>query len=172
MNIGISLGYNCDPAQHGVASGLRLRREDGYKTCPFDLMISNYNGIVRCISDDFSDFLNIDYLKCIDGVISNRKYYFYFNHESPAHPFLHTTENWAEGNNHFINNNFKNLISRYEKRINNFRNYLNDSNNYIKFILTSCNGDDTTIKTMDDLDELKNVLSIRYPNLKYEIILI
>jgi hypothetical protein len=135
-------------------------------------MITDYDGIVQCILDNFTDFLNFDYLKCENGLIKNIKYNFIFNHESPSHPYLHTTENWDEGNNHFINNNFNNFINRYEKRINNFRSYLNDNNNYIKFILTSYNGSDNTIKLINDLDKLKNALNKIYPNLKYEIILI
>jgi hypothetical protein len=45
--IGISLGSCCLPANWGVANNYRETRANNYKTCPFDLMVSNYNGMVQ-----------------------------------------------------------------------------------------------------------------------------
>ncbi len=42
----ISLGLNCSSAIYGVNNNLRNTKKDGYKTCPFDLMLSSYNGII------------------------------------------------------------------------------------------------------------------------------
>ena len=50
---GISLGWNCSAAQEGLYLGLRKGKSDGYNTCPFDMMISNYIGLCECIKDDF-----------------------------------------------------------------------------------------------------------------------
>lgn len=44
-------------------------------------------------------------------------------------------------------------------------NYLNDQNNYIIFIIQF----HYDINPNDNLIELRNVLSFKYPNLKYEI---
>lgn len=41
--IGISLGWNCDAAGYAVKNKLRETKNNGYKTCPFDIMITNYN---------------------------------------------------------------------------------------------------------------------------------
>ena len=38
---------DCGSAMYGVINNLRTKKEHGYKTCPFDLMISNYNGILE-----------------------------------------------------------------------------------------------------------------------------
>ena len=57
-NIGISLGWNCTSAIYAVDSGIRHKKGNGYNTCPFDIMVSNYNGIVNCLNDNFSDFLH------------------------------------------------------------------------------------------------------------------
>jgi hypothetical protein len=46
MTEGISLGWNCSSAVYGVSSGIRNTKQNGYKTCPFDGMITNYKGIV------------------------------------------------------------------------------------------------------------------------------
>ena len=59
----ISLGWRCKSAGHAVDIGIRKRKEDGYKTCPFDMMISNYEGLVQCIRDDFKYFCDTQYLE-------------------------------------------------------------------------------------------------------------
>ena len=61
MSEGISLGWNCHSAINGVALGFRNIKSNGYKTCPFDEMISNYKGI----NDDFEYFCDIKYLELI-----------------------------------------------------------------------------------------------------------
>ena len=38
MSEGISLGWNCESANYGVANGIRSTKQNGYKTCPFDEM--------------------------------------------------------------------------------------------------------------------------------------
>jgi len=170
--VGISLGFNCDSAVYGVNSGIRSTKKNGYKTCPFDIMLSNIGGIVQCIEDDFKYFFDENYLTIEYphdnpptllryNLIRNTKYNFIFNHESPGHADLHLIENWPGGKNHFISNHFKHFKERYEARINNFRNYLNDPSNKIIFIISTWN------KTEDDFALLKNALSNRYPHLSY-----
>ncbi len=165
--IGISLGNICKSAEYGVSNNLRKRKNEGYNTCPFDLMVSNYKGVIDCISTDFIYFYDLEYiiLEKETNIIKNTKYNFGFNHESPDHANLYLHENWKEGNYHFVNNNFKHFIDRYKQRIKSFINYLNDSNNYIIFIIQFY----YDIIPNDDLNELRNVLKIKYPNLKYEI---
>ena len=51
--VGISLGMKCDSAVWGVVNGLRNTKENGYKTCPFDEMLTNYPGLIECLKDDF-----------------------------------------------------------------------------------------------------------------------
>ena len=48
--IGISLGGDCLPAEWGVHYGYRHSKQQNYKTCPFDLMGTNYSGIIKCIT--------------------------------------------------------------------------------------------------------------------------
>jgi len=176
MSIGISLGWNCCAATTLVEKGLRKRKCDGYKTCVFDQMISNYYGIVECIGDDFKYFCDLNYLsvkKMSDGsltfstipgtgdnIIYNSYYNFAFNHESPGHGNLYLLQNWPNGINHFVDDNFQKFIERYQQRIKNFINYLN-SGNHIIFWLNGANG--------LNLNSLKNVLKKKYPNLSYEI---
>ena len=53
MSESISLGWNCSSATYGVQHKLRTTKKNGYKTCPFDEMITNYQGIVQCFLDNF-----------------------------------------------------------------------------------------------------------------------
>jgi hypothetical protein len=168
-SIGISLGNVCHSAEWAVKKNFRKRKEQGYNTCPFDLMVSNYQGIVKCIKEDFKHFCDLDYLILKNNLIYNTYYNFGFNHESPYHADLYLRENWPEGPNHFVNNNYLHFIERYNNRIKSFRNYLNDPNNTILFIIQfvydTCPDD-------NNLFELKNVLHEKYPNLDYKIIII
>ena len=163
----ISLGWNCHSAVHSVNTGLRSRKSDGYNTCPFDEMVTNQNGIFQCLLDDFKYFCDETCLQLNniqgDNSIYNTNYNFIYNHESPGHANLYITQNWEEGIDHYINNNYYHFKTRYEKRIQNFRNYLLDPNNYIIFVITSWN------KTQDDMVDLKTAIEAHYPNLKYEI---
>jgi len=171
-NIGISLGWNCYSAVWATQNGIRERKINGYKTCPFDKMVSNYKGIVDCLNDDFKYFCDITMLEMIKEVkeneytIYNNKYNFGFNHESPGHSDLYISEGWPEGINHFIDNNFNNFKKRYNQRIENFRSYLSDPNNFITFVITSWK------KTEDDMIDLKSAIEKHYPNLKYRIIIL
>jgi hypothetical protein len=140
----ISLGWDCGPAIHGVDNNLRERKENGYKTCPFDKMITNYEGIIKCIDDDFLYFCDPNYLKVMTikdkynylnfplntTIIVNTKYNFIFNHESSGHGDLWQAEKWPKGQFHFEMDNFNEFIIRYKRRIENLREYLN-GNYYI-----------------------------------------
>jgi len=170
-NVGISLGWNCYSATWGVENNVRIRKESGYKTCPFDILVSNYVGICECIKDDFVHLCDENYLELIkidenESLIYNKKYNFGFNHESPGHGNLYLTENWSCGKDHFVMNNYENLKKRYANRVNNFVNYLSDPEKTITFIMTTWN------KTDDDMHVLKDILKEKYPNLKYKFILL
>ena len=166
--VGISLGRTCLPATWGTHNNIRKRKEQGYNTCPFDLMGSHYIGIVKCIKEDFMNFTNPEYLTYNGHRILNTYYNFSFNHETPGHADLYVTEKWSEGTNHFINNNFANLIKRYDERIKNFRNYLSNRKNFIRFIIQFNN----VTETHDDCKELREALKLKYPELNYSITII
>lgn len=171
----ISLGWDCGPASFAVNSNLRLTKKQGYMTCPFDLMISNYKGIVDCFNDNFKYFYDIEYIKLKtikrdcqfldfkkgDKVIVNTKYNFIFNHESPNHGLLYIHENWSKGNYHYCLNNFEEFIIRYKNRVQNLQNYLN-SEKKITFINSKINN------TIDNCNELVLAIKNIYPNLDFD----
>lgn len=169
---GISLGWNCHSAGYGVAAGIRKRKSQGYNTCPFDEMITNYPGIVQCIDDGLdslydTSYLDLKKLPCSkwlsnETIIHHTKYNFLFNHESPYHANLYIKQNWIGGANHYIANNFEKFVERYKRRVNNLHVYLN-SDQHVTFILTRHN------TATDDVHALKQVLHNRYPNLNYSM---
>jgi hypothetical protein len=170
-SVGISLGWNCHSAVWGVNNNIREKKENGYNTCPFDMMITNYPGIVECIKNDFKHLYDENYLELVyandnESTIINTKYRFGFNHESPGHADLYLIENWPSGKNHFVSNNYENFKKLYSRRVQNFINYLNDPNIFITFIIT------TWDKTEKDMKELDDVLNEKYPNLKYKYVIL
>jgi hypothetical protein len=169
-NVGISIGFDCLSARYGVYSKLRLSKKDKYNTCPFDLMFSNYTGVVTCILDDFKYFTDLTYLqynsKNKTANICNTYYKFEFNHETPFQGNFCQSQKWPNGQTHFTNNNFEKFIERYNNRINNFRNYCSDINNFITFILFPGN------THVGDCKEFKEAIAVKYPMLKYKIIII
>jgi hypothetical protein len=166
--IGISLGKDCLPASWGVRNGYRATKAQKYMTCPFDLMVSHYDGMVKCIVENFKNFTNPASLAMVNGVLKNTYYNFTFNHEMPYHANLYKIEKWPGGANHFINNNYAHFIARYNNRIKNFRLYLANPNNRITFILFLHN---TNILT-NNCQKLREALLLRYPNLIYRILVI
>ncbi len=104
-------------------------------------------------------------------VIVNSKYNFCYNHESPKHANLHIKENWPNGENHFIENDFFEFKKRYSLRIENFRNYINDTNNKILFGITKKDPQNNCY-IGESLKELHEIIKLKYPHLNYEIILI
>lgn len=171
MVIGISLGWNCSPAILGIEHGYRQRKQDGYKTCPFDEMITSYDGILQCLKEDFRDFCTPDYLTlkeipsdspyCKDDLlIYNSKYKFLFNHESPRHANLWKEQKWEGGMYHFLKNNYEKFRERYERRIQNFRTYLNSGQEVVFLIIPP---------REDNFLQLREILSQQYPSLRYTI---
>lgn len=171
--VGISLGWNCTAAINGIARGLRIPKSAGYKTCPFDICATNYDGVVQCISEDFQFFTDPYYLEVMSApfqignnsialgekLIYNNRYKFFFNHESPEHGDLYLKEEWPGGKDHFIQNNFEMFRKRYDARIQNFRNYILQGEKVI-FILH---------RYQTNTVELDKVLKEKYPNLDYDI---
>ena len=133
---GISLGWNCESAINAVNMGIRKRKQEGYLTCPFDECITNYDGIILCLKEDFKHFCDLEYLKIIpakyntggivknERLIYNTRYNFIFNHESPDHANLYIKQQWAGGKEHYIANDYSLFIERYTRRIDNFRRYI------------------------------------------------
>lgn len=168
--IGISLGWNCSAAIYGVKHKLRQTRAEGYKTCPFDICVTPYEGLVECLAADFEDFTNSDCLELVncgtpehpDMIIHHTRYNILFNHESPTHGDLYRKEKWPGGNMHFIRDDYAEFKKRYNARITHFRNYITTSEK-ITFLISRETND--TSKLTDTIDE-------HFPHLLYDIVMV
>jgi hypothetical protein len=98
-------------------------------------------------------------------VIFNEKYNFLFSHESPCFDF-YITENWKNGINHFIIDNFKEFNDRYKRRIQNFKDLIT-SGKKIDFILQR-----SFINGENDISLLYKTIQNKYDFLEFKIILI
>lgn len=158
--IPISLGWNCNPAGHR-ANGYNFRRSTGYLTCPFDLGVTPYYGLCQCLLDNFDrkKFFNlrIEYDELNLQFCILNEYNMWFNHESEPYN-KHEKIHWTPGK--WEDNNFVLFIERYERRIQNFLNYIN--NNNILFIIEN---------PYDSIDILINIIKYTYPNLNFKILL-
>lgn len=170
MSIVISLGWNCCPAVHSVAIGMRVRKNQGYLTCPFDESVTNYENVQECIREDFAYLTDSKYLQIIEApfsvggivkhekLIFNSKYKFIFNHESPGHANLFQIQKWSGGINHFVDNDFEELKIRYNRRVDNFRSYLKN-NTSIHFVI---------IRRSQNVLSLQKMLQNLYPHIDFQ----
>jgi hypothetical protein len=168
-HIYISLGHNCAPRIY-IKDDLKISKILGYKTCPFDLCITNFDSLCNCLNTDFKYFF--DDLRLISGCNApgNRSncgvggmnitntYNIIFNHEGSTHS--HLFDVGKDDDNFFIRNDFDEFKKRYIQRINNFNNYINMYNN-ITFIYNKCIGDNydniKLLKLLNDKYKNKNV---------------
>jgi hypothetical protein len=112
----IPLGWDCLPRTIMTRWGVKKSKAEGELSCPFDLIFTPFDSTCNLIQYDFQDFLNSNYLEASlrnDGksIIVNTKYNCKFNHE--------IGDTWVE-------NNFAELKKRYEARVENFYNYINN----------------------------------------------
>ena len=155
----ISLGWNCAPAARR-AYDFNYNKCNGYLTCVFDMVVTPYQGLCQCILDNFdrSKFFNLrieyDHINKQDCILN--EYNMWFNHESEKSEKSEKYE-WYPGK--WAENNFKLFIERYERRIENFNNYINKNN--ILFIIENPH---------DDINKLIDIIKVKYPNLKFKIL--
>ena len=172
-DVTISLGYNCESAIRSKMFGLRHSKAEGYQTCPFDVLLSNYEGLLLCLDEDFLHLTDTRYLEVMnvphddplynmttDRVIYNTRYNFVFLHESPIQ-YQYEKDQWEHGINHFVTNDYENLKERYNRRVDNFRNYMNGSYSVLFVLLTP----DRAYNS--GLPRLNKVLQTNYPNVSY-----
>jgi len=94
----ISLGVNCRPRKY--IKSLGYSRTSGYKTCPFDICVTPFPALKKCIETDFAHFFeNLSLIPgpnasgdrslCGDGGVNiSNSYGMIFNHEGSTHSHL------------------------------------------------------------------------------------
>jgi len=157
----ISLGWNSFSAKYR-ANAFNRKKNNGYLTCPFDLCITPYLGLCKCILDDFdrNKFFNlrIEYNPINKQNCILNEYNMWFNHETEQ-KLNDNNVHWHPGK--YMENDFTLFKERYEIRIQNFINYLNGTLPVL-FIFNNPH---------DEPKYLVNILKFKYPELKFKILL-
>ncbi len=128
----ISLGFNCDPRVF-IKNRLGLSKASGYRSCPFDLCITPFEALCRCLEDNFQHFF--EGLRTIPWGSKNaitNSYGMIFNHEGSAH--AHLFQVGKDDDLYYTRNDFEKFKERYTARINNFQRYVRESKQ-ITFII-------------------------------------
>ena len=145
----VPIGVDCKVADFCVKYNLRKM------SLPFDWCVS-YNGVSKCIEDDFKKFIN---------PLNNRIniYDIYFHHD-------------------FDNANLiQNDIDKYIRRCNRLLDILQKGDEEIIFLRNGhcCHHHDeqngkynNILSDIEDAENLDNIISIKYPKLKYKIIIV
>lgn len=121
QNYFISLGENCFNRTVLTRHHLKCRREQGELSYPFDLCVCSVNAALQVIQNDFADYFDDLYWNKRDHIWCNKKYGIRYNHD----------EDCAETDK-------DKLVSRYSKRIDNFRKMLSDKQPHA-FIFSTVN---------------------------------
>lgn len=137
-------------------------------------MMSNVNGVIDCIDNNFKYFHAPEFLKVRTNgrykdrfCITNTKYNFFFNHESfiRGQRELYDRERWKYGPKTFVRDNFKEFVKRYTQRVENFRYYCESSDYHVNFVIQF-----SREKYSDELmNKLKTTIKNKYPKLDHEI---
>jgi uncharacterized protein (DUF1919 family) len=108
----ITLGINCAPAL--IARDLELRKF----SLPFDWVVTNNNQIINCIEDDFEKFhKNLHFT--LDNHWQMDEYGIQYPHEYPVNDDGTIIDNWQDYH--------AEVLIKYQRRIERFRNIMNDS---------------------------------------------
>ena len=162
MTIYISIGYNCDPRTY-MRYNLNISKNNGYRSCPFDLCITPYESLIQCLQTDFRHFFDNMHTIWGDNAGGDRSrcqteghqnitnaYQMIFNHEGSTHAHLFTEG--KDDDEFYIRNNFQEFRKRYSRRIQNFLDYIKE------------NDDITLIHSGDgDLAEILHLMRQKYP---------
>jgi hypothetical protein len=158
----ISLGWNCTPACHR-ANYMNCKKINGYLTCPFDLGVTPYLGLCQCLLENFDrkKFFNlrIEYNPINKQECILNEYNMWFNHESE--PKLNDeTVSWHPGK--YAEDDYKLFKQRYENRIQNFLNYINNAPNILFIIRNPHN----------NLRQLVKIIKHVHPTLNFKILVL
>ena len=113
----ISLGYFCSIALDLDKLGLRAA------SYPFDWLITDFEGVINCMKNNFKDFLNVDFLYQNTKrpyVYKNIKYNFEFYHDFSRHKPL--------------KNQLVTVNEKYKRRTQRFYDSIKEETIFIRYI--------------------------------------
>lgn len=101
-NFYVSLGTNCFPRLKLTTYGLKAKKKQGELSCPFDLAWTPLSSTLQILKNDFKDYLENFEFDANEQMWKNSKYNITYPHDGDI--------------------SLEKMISRYQNRIENFRN--------------------------------------------------
>lgn len=140
----ISLGTDCLFKTFMTELGYKKKRIDGEKTNPFDLAIHSYKSVLHFMMHGFDEYIKDDDIYINDeGLLCNKRWNTVFVHESNSFKDIaYIGDCWKKQSleYNFIDNNYKELKRRYNRRIKDLEYILKDKEKeYIFCYHTRCN---------------------------------
>ncbi len=158
----ICLGTYCLPRVIATVCHFKLKKEQGEKTCPFDLAFCwNFDGILDVLDKEFMNFftnLEYDYFYN-ENVRNDLSAYFTAKLEAK----FWKNEHFGFIFNHETGFSFDDFKSRYEKRINNFYEYIKDNDTELYFLISSFNpiSDEQIVKLNNIISHYRSIESFK-----------
>jgi hypothetical protein len=167
----ISIGCQCSPRIY-ITDKLKLTKNKGYRSCPFDLCVTPYQALYDCLKTDFLHFFDDLHLvpggnaegdrsECGKGLQNiKNKYGMMFNHESPTHS--HLFRDGKNDDDFYIRDDFSEFKKRYKARIDNFYKHIEENDEIIlihRFFKGICE--------VADLEAICNILREKYPTKRF-----
>ena len=161
----ISLGSNCLPRVITTICGLKSRRAEGEKSCPFDLCFSiNFDGILDLLDSEFENFYEYVRLKKVENdgmktelnsIYGTKLIYPIWHNPKAKIVFIHDNDA-----------SVKSFVDRYDRRISNFYEYIKDKNKRLFFVIH-------TFKPLEDgqINRLNSIIRRYRSNGFYNIII-
>ena len=131
----IPLGQNCIPRTVLTRWKIKSSKIFGEKTYPFDLAVFGLPEITKCLKNDFNEIF--------DNLLFNGEYWY----KSPNCIYFMHDKKYKE-------NEKEKLISKYKKRINNFRTKINETDNIL--FVQILGEDEDIINQYNELKRLRN----------------
>lgn len=113
----ISLGFFCSVSSEMEKIGLRGA------SYPFDWVISDFKSVIECIENDFDDFLNYNNIVQYENERS-----YYYDKKYKIH-FYHDFSKYID-----LNTQLDNVKSKYDRRIERFKNDIKESTLFLRYI--------------------------------------
>lgn len=134
----ISLGWDCFSRTLPTWYGIKPMREQGELSYPFDLAMHTLPGILKILQNDFADYLEDIEFEEATKMWHNHKYHIKYNHDET----LTSVEEFR---------------ARYNKRIENFYNIINNEKN-VFFIYHTLPSDkpEEIVKLYKEVQRLRN----------------
>lgn len=118
----LPMGRDCCSRRLLTELGYQKTKKEGELTCVFDLCVTPYLTVIELLKTNFNDYHS--YFLENDNIYNKKGVFFLheseFDHKGYAHIYDSKVPEYVKNITNFTDNNFQELKTRYERRIQNF----------------------------------------------------